>query len=86
MSKKYLKNPEARHYFEWQEKQRERKDLPDYCIKTLNRVEKNAKKLERQEKGGITTRTLSESFYALSAYSLTILIAALPSRAGRLRQ
>lgn len=52
MSKKYLKNPEARHYFEWQEKQRERKDLPDYCIKTLNRVEKNAKKLERQEKGG----------------------------------
>lgn len=51
MSKNYLTNPEAQKFFEWQENQRGREDLPDYCLKTLNRVRRNAQKLERQVKG-----------------------------------
>lgn len=46
-----MKNKDAIRFYNWQEKQREKIDLPDFCIKTLDRVKKNAKKLERQVEG-----------------------------------
>ena len=45
-----MKDKNAEKYDAWQEKQR-KKDLPEYCIKTLDRIKKNAKKLNRQEEG-----------------------------------
>lgn len=42
-----MNNKDANYYFTWQDKQR-KNELPEYCVKTLDRIKKNAKKLERQ--------------------------------------
>ena len=64
MSKKRFTDEKAIFFLKWQYTQRDRENMPGYCIKTLDRVKKNAKKLNRQVNG---SKSYNETLFKLHA-------------------
>lgn len=51
MAKKHFSDKNADYFWKWQDRQRSRGHMPDFCVKTLDRVRKNAQKIDRQIEG-----------------------------------
>lgn len=64
MSRKHFESPDAGYFFDWQEMQRYRTGLPDFCIRTLERIRKNAQELELQEKDSIDYRKILSGLHS----------------------
>ena len=47
----HFENMDAKKYFDWQERQREREDLTPKSLEALDKVRRDSRKLERQQVG-----------------------------------